>query len=429
MLQRPLPQAHPADQVADDGAGALPAQSRHEQVFQALARDQSLAFEHVRAHPVDPQHRLGQRAVERLHRQVGAAHQAAPFGEFRRVLPQAALVFGRHAAHQAGDALRRALDRRQRLQRGHRILLVRHRQAGAVALAGRLVELVDLGLRHQREVLRQLAEVAAQQAHLHAQAQPAVALRVPAHVGQRQRQLGGHGRQHVLGAVAHRVQRADGAAQLQQQRGLALLAQPLGAAQQRHQPVHQLEAQADHLRRLHHRAAQHRHGGMPLGQFEQSGAELLQVVVDQAQRLAGAQHHRGIDQILGGGAAMHVDRGGRVEQRDRLAQPLHHRQGQVAAAWRRRHERRHVIELGAAQAGDRLRRRRRDHAHAGRGPRERGLHIHHRLDHRGRREHRFHRGGRQKSLEQHLRPLGRGCYRGSCVRRTQANPLGVCLGR
>jgi len=78
---------------------------------------------------------------------------------------------------------------------------VRHRRRPAAAAARRLGQLADLALRHQRDVLGDLAQRAREHAQLAAERDELVALRVP-----------GRGRQAQVEQVRHA--RRDGVAVL-----------------------------------------------------------------------------------------------------------------------------------------------------------------------------------------------------------------------
>ena len=120
-----------------------------------------------------------------------------------------------------------------------------------------------------------------------------------------------------------------------------------------------------------------------------------QILADQLQAVAQLQHEPGVDDVLGGGAPVHVAAGialaglgQRLDQRhDRIA-------GQLGAACRiASRSKRRDVRLG----GDLLGRLGRDQAEPGLSAGERRLDVEHALQARLVREHRPHRGRREQA--------------------------------
>ena len=126
---------------------------------------------------------------------------------------------------------------------------MRHRRGTALAGSFRLGELADLGLRHQGDVARHLAEMAQQQAELGRDPGRAPALRVPRHAHRADRWHGaGEGFRDRIGLVAERGEAAGGAAELMC--GLAPDHEIIVEGDDRIEPVGGLEPERDRHRML-----------------------------------------------------------------------------------------------------------------------------------------------------------------------------------
>ena len=116
----------------------------------------------------------------------------------------------------------------ERERRSDRVALVRERGGSAAALAGGLAQLADLGLGHEHDVERDLAERARQRREGRSQGGDAHARGVPGQRGLLQGELARHAA-HDLGAVlAQGGQRAGRAAQLHGQPVARVDTQPPG---------------------------------------------------------------------------------------------------------------------------------------------------------------------------------------------------------
>ena len=152
--------------------------------------------------------------TQRSGRQLHDLRQRVPLG-----LPaaQRALVFLRHRAQHGRDQPRHPLRRRQRRRAADRVALVRHGGRAAAPQGSRLRRFADFGLRQQRDIARDLAQAAGQQAEHGGGFGHPVALRVPRHVGQTQAEFRRQRRGHLQPLRSEAGQRAGGAAELQRQ--------------------------------------------------------------------------------------------------------------------------------------------------------------------------------------------------------------------
>jgi hypothetical protein len=139
---------------------------------------------------------------------------------------------------------------------------VRHGARGAHALAGQGFEhLADFGLRHQRDVARDLARGERRLRHAPEEVDPGVAVGMPgARVGEAElhREAVAHGGS----AVAARLEGADGAAELHREPDGLRLGDAVAIAGERLRPARDLEPRRDRHRGLHQRAAEHRRRAM-----------------------------------------------------------------------------------------------------------------------------------------------------------------------
>ncbi len=271
-----------------------------------------------------------------------------------------------------------ARGRRQHGGAADRVALVRHGGRTALARAGRLGNLAHLGLHHQREVARQVAERAGQQRQRGADVGHAVLLAVPRCRGQRQIERLRQRLRHGPAVRAEARQRAGRAAELQRghvraQRGEAVL-----RAVHRRQPAGGLAAEGGRQRLLQPGARDHRRRAMRAGQRGERIGQLPQIGIEQRGRLPPLQHQAGVDDVLAGRAPMHVARGVLVVPCDGGRQLLDQRNGEIARAGRRRAERVQIRRRRGAHRADRRDGLRRDHAGLAFGLRQRGLHVEHR---------------------------------------------------
>ena len=111
-----------------------------------------------------------------------------------------------------------------------------------------------------------------------------------------------------------------------------------------------------------------------IGESADDGVELLQ---QRRQRLAELQHHRGVDDVLAGGAPVDVARGLGVALGDLVGQRLDHRHGERRGAARRLDELRGIVERRIAGLDDDRRHAFGDQPGFGDGLRQRGLEAQH----------------------------------------------------
>ena len=128
---------------------------------------------------------------------------------------------------------------------------------------------------------------------------------------------------------------------------------------------------------LQERAAREDGAAMLAREPRGRGGGALEVLEERPQGAVRDEHRRGVHDVLARRAA--VDVAGR-RALDALRQRLHERGGGVAAARGLRADLRRVVVRGAARGGDLLGVRRRDEPGLGRGPREGGLDVEHRLE-------------------------------------------------
>ena len=267
--------------------------------------------------------------------------------------------------------------RRQDERGADGIALVRHGRGAAAARARGLGRLADLDLHHQRDVARGLGQRADDQRGVLRQGRDAHALGEPGCRRQLELQALGQRCHHRLGLLAQRRQAARGAAELHDLRLLeARLEAARGAADVRG-PARDLLAERQRRRRLQQGAAEHRRAAMlarEVGEGVDDGVELLQ---QRRQRLAELQHHRGVDDVLAGGAPVDVARGLGVALGDLVGQRLDHRHGERGGAARRLDELRGIVERRIAGLDDDRRHAFGDQPGFGDGLRQRRLEAQH----------------------------------------------------
>ena len=146
----------------------------------------------------------------------------------------------------------------------------------------------------------------------------------------------------------------------------------------RFQPARNLAPERCRQRLLQPRARHYRRIAMTLRQRSKRVRQSQQIRFDQVRRLPPLQHQTGIDDVLAGGAPMHVARGVFIMLRDSGSQLLDQRDRQVACAGRGIAERFQVQRRLGAHCANRRNGFGRNHAKRAFGLGERSLHIEHR---------------------------------------------------
>ncbi|MNY04983.1 hypothetical protein D3C86_1376860 [compost metagenome] len=246
----------------------------------------------------------------------------------------------------------------------NRVALLRHGAAGAPALDEGLVDLGELGGRHDHDVERDLAQRAGDQRQQVHRFGKAVARHVPGGGGHAQAQFLGQRLLHGEALVAQRRQRAGGPGELHHGHARAQFGQTLLVAVEHRQPDRHLVAKGDRQGLLQVGAAGHRGVAVPGGQVGQNAAQGADIGVDAVQRVAHLEGHGGVHDVLRGGAPVDVPAGVAAhfhelvyQREDRIADNV----GFLA----------HVVEVDAVEArgaGDGLGGIGRNHADAGFGP-------------------------------------------------------------
>ena len=361
---------------------------------------------HARGIDVEAGDRIGQRDQAAVRHQ----EQCGPLGQLGLPFAQAALVRRRHRCEQRGSVVRRSCRGGDRGHRRDRVALVRHCRRSAALRARRLGDFADLALGEQGQVVADLAERAAQERELAGERDRAVALDMPGAFRLAQIELRGKTSRHRRPLVAEQGQRADGAAELQSQCRSPRSRQAIARTQQRRDPGDDLEAEADHLRRLHQRAREHRCGDVRARQRQQRAGQAAEIDGDQVEGAPRRQHHRAVDDVLAGAAEVDEAGGGRIALGDARGQPLDERNREAARGPGVGDERVDVERRGARRR-DRGSRLGGDHALGGLGLGQRRLEREHRLDQRPIGEDVDHRRTGQRALEQ------RGAHRRRVIRR------------
>ena len=203
---------------------------------------------------------------------------------------------------------------------GDRVALLRHGAAAAASLLIGLRDLADLGLHQERDVGRDLAERAGEQAKEACDLGEAVAADVPGDGRRAQAELRGEPVHHADAVRAERGERADGPAELHHRYFGPEAGEPLGMALQGGEPQRALEAEGDRQRMLGVGAPGHRRVAVAARQVDQGSLAARQILVDQLERLAQLQHQPGVHDVLSRRAPMHpaagVARAGLAERFD-----------------------------------------------------------------------------------------------------------------
>ena len=306
-------------------------------------------------------------------------------------------------------------DHRGRQRRGgaHRIALVRQRRGAAATRRRRLERFGDLALHQQRHVAGDLAAGAGQDRQRSGDFGETVAVRMPGRVGNGEIELGCEPLGDVEALFLQCRKRAAGAAELQHQGFLAQPPQPLARARQRRGVARQLEAER-HRQRLPQQRARHRHVAAVLA--SQRGERLggaIEVLEQRVDRRAQLKHHRGVDDVLAGGAPMDVAGGLLAALADFGGQGVDQRDGEIAGDDGRLAQRGEIVVPDLAGFGDGPGVACRHDADCGRGASERGLEIEHALDASAVVEHGAHLVGRVERRQKRRREQG--------VRHSRAN--------
>ena len=299
-----------------------------------------------------------------------------------------------------GGEIRRHGGGRERPRRGGRIALVRHGRRAAAAGRGGLERLRHVGLHQQRDVAGDLAAGAGQDGKGRCELGEPVAMGVPGRVRQRQVEQRGEPLGDRDAAVAQRRERAGGAAELQHQRLLAQPPQPLARARERRRIAGELEPERHRHRMLQQRARDRRGAAMLAGERREAVDRAIEVVDQRIDGGAQFEHQRGVDDVLAGGAPMHVARRLRILLGDLGGQRLDERRNHRAGLDGLAAERLDVIALGARRFGDRIDAGYRDDAERGLGARQRSLDVEHVLQARTIVEDRAHRRARDQGRQQ-----------------------------
>ena len=291
----------------------------------------------------------------RVHTAMHAEDEFGPFREFGLPRAEAAFVLLRHGGQQARHVLRYTQGRRNADQRCDRIALVRHGTRSTAPGRVRLGKLSDLALRKQRDVARDLAHAAGQQAEITGEADPGLALRMPWR-RRGQPKIAGHVLHDRVGVVAELLERPGGAAELQAQGRNARQGEPLAAVVQRPYPASALPAERGDRRLLHQGSSQHGRRCVHLREPRRRADQTLEIGVDERERTARKDHHRRVEDILAGGARVHVARCRGVEERNVVAQRRDQRNGEAARVPAGTRDLRDVEDFRLATARDRARR-------------------------------------------------------------------------
>ena len=250
------------------------------------------------------EHRAG--VMQRAGGEREGLRQRDPLG-----MPRAgrALVVLHHGVQHDRDQLAHVPGAGEHELAGDRVALLRHRAAAAAPLLVGLRDLADLGLHQERDVGRDLAERAGQQAEEARDLCQAVAADVPGDRRRLQAELLGERLHHADAVRAERGERADRAAELHHGDLAAEPGEARGVALQGVEPQRALEAEGDRQRMLGMGAPGHR--GVPVAarQIREGRPGAVQILPDQLEPVAQLQHEPGVDDVLGGGAPMDVATG------------------------------------------------------------------------------------------------------------------------
>ena len=184
------------------------------------------------------------------------------------------------------------------------IALLRHCRGGSAAGDEGLVDLGEFGRGHDHEVECDLAQRAGDEREEVDGFGQAVARHVPCRSRLGEAELGTECRLYVEALVAQRRQRAGGAGELADQHARLQLLEPFGMAIEHGEPDRDLVAEGDGQRVLQVRAARHRRVAVLSREARQDGAQGREILFHDAQALAQLEDHRGVHDVLGGGAPM-----------------------------------------------------------------------------------------------------------------------------
>ena len=236
------------------------------------------------------------------------------------------------------------------IARGGRVALVRQRRRAAAGL-GRFTDFV---LHQQRHVAGDLAKRAGVDAERRDECREAVAVGVPRRRRRREPELLRKRRGDVEAAVAHRRERAGGAAELDQHRALVLALDAGPAAPQRRDPVRRLEAESGRRRRLQQRPREHDSRRVFGRELRQRGVEPSMIGSEDRAGLFQREDQRGIGNVLAGRAPVDEPRRVVVDGADVGAQRPDQRNRDRRVLPRLAREARGVEVRGPRGRGDRL---------------------------------------------------------------------------
>ena len=293
---------HLAADVVDEVVRALAAERRPQPHHHRLGDHQPLGRVQVRAHPrgIDLQALEDEPALRQ-----GAGRQDEDLGQHDPLdLPGAgrALVVRDHRVEQGRHVLAHDPDAGVDVGGGDRVALLRHGAGRAAALGEGLEDLLDLGLHHQLDVRRHLAERAGDQAEEAADLGDPVAHRVPGDLGLAEAELLHQPRLDLEAPRAERGEVARGAAELADQHARAQLPEPLEVALEAGEEDGRLVAEGDRHRLLQVAARRHRRVPVAAGEPGERAGDRQEIPLDQVERVPDLQHGRGVGDVLGRGA-------------------------------------------------------------------------------------------------------------------------------
>ena len=375
VAQRGAALAGPCAGLAHERVRIFAAQALGQREDEPLGHDQPARGLEVGEHPLG----VHDKAVEHLRHVTGASARgcerpcdSVPFG-----LPGAgrALVLLHEATRQERRRGLRLACTGQRERRSDRVALVRERGGSAAALAGGLAQLADLGLGHEHDVERDLAERARQRCQGRPQGGDAHARGVPGQHGLLQGELARHAA-HDFGAVlAQDGQRAGRAAQLHRQ-AVARVDRQSPGLEHADEPRRGLAPEHRRQRLLEQRARDHGRRTVAVGQRGAGRRHPCDVLQHELERTPADEHRGGVHDVLAGRAVVDVARRLAADGR---AQRAHERLGRIARAPSLLRDQVAVEAVGATGGGDRLGSSGRDHADCGLGAGQRALAVQHRL--------------------------------------------------
>jgi len=199
---------------------------------------------------------------------------------------------------------------------------LRHGGRAAAPLENGFGEFGDFSLRVKRDVTRNFAQRAGEEAQSSGDFGDAIAMRVPGMDGRERRNSVGQGFGDFRTAAAKCGKGANGAAELQRQDARLDFGEPLAVARNCVEPSSNDEAEGGGQGLLHPRASDNKSGTMFFGERDESAAQTSQVLIDEIARAAHLQNATGVDGILAGGAPVNEARRVLVPVRDKFGEFL-----------------------------------------------------------------------------------------------------------